>query len=301
MKKMFLGLMVLFLIFFIGCGSDDSSGPNLYDEQIAYIFLMQDYNTTSEIYEIDGLWGMIPDMNTLIEGDNYKIFNYEFNEFRKYYEFVSGLSIDSSDWTSTEYNNVNSAFKNSSTISIEINTNIGKLAGEVDKITSVAENVLVNGSSPASLTLNKNSDMTVTWDYSFSPPEYVYLYIYYDWWNDDGSANYENITLVETILNGSTESYTVSGDLLNEDGYVTIRITPINGSIVLSGEEIVSRTPNLTGDGSGYFFTMGDTYHINDITVGNYPITSLVDSHNLDEVNAKNSFIEMIINNLNYR
>ncbi|TYB30463.1 MAG: hypothetical protein FXF47_09065 [Candidatus Mcinerneyibacterium aminivorans] len=296
MKKIFMGVVFLFLLFFIGCGSDSTNGPSLDDGQVAYIGIMQNYNSTTELYEFNDFRGVIPDFNRLLTGQSYKVFSYEFTGFRRVGEMVWGIGFGEYDWTSTQMNNVKTAFSDNTSVPVEVTTNIGKISGEVNKVESILENVQFNGSDPSTASLNKNEDLTVSWEYSSASPENIFIYIYYNEWDDGGSVNSQDIMLVEKIIEGSNTSYTIPGSLLTEDGHLKGSITPLNGPYLASGSTTTTRTPNMTGSGIGYLCTFGRNYSFTNVTVGTYPIapTSLNAVMIEKEMNQKAIFENLV-------
>ncbi len=269
MKKVFVVLAIIILLLEVACSSDNSSGPELEQEQVVYVLLEEGYNSSESIFNVDYFEGYIPDLNKKIVGESYKIFSYEFDNFERNFEYYTYVLFTISNWSNSQMDNVNNALHNSSTVPIEVVTNVGTLTGEVDKIMSVLQNVQYNGNDPATVEfLLKDNELNISWEYPSTPPEKLFLYIYYTEWMDGGNLNTENIKLVEKIIEGNNTSYLLEGDLLNKEGVITIEMIPINGAFVTSEDNNTLKEPNMTGDGIGYFYIFADDYRDNvDIAV----------------------------------
>src|SRR6056297_1216162 len=104
MKKIFIIFFLLPFIIFISCSKSDSTTTfNIEEEQVVYILIDEEYNSTEMTYEILLFEGYIPDLNKQIEGKSYKIFSYEFTTFYRYFNAQSYVEFNDCCW-STEQN-----------------------------------------------------------------------------------------------------------------------------------------------------------------------------------------------------
>ncbi len=299
MKKIFIIFFLLPFIIFISCSKSDSTTTfNIEEEQVVYILIDEEYNSTEMTYEILLFEGYIPDLNKQIEGKSYKIFSYEFTTFYRYFNAQSYVEFNDCCWSTEQNDNINDDFNSNEKIPVEVTTNIGSVSGEVNKVGTYITNVQYNDSDPAGIHLPKGSDVNISWEYSSNSPECVFIYIEYQVWLDEGSKNYNNIKLVEKIIEGDSVNYLLNGDLLTKDGRIRIEIIPVNGAFVASEDENIMKEFNMSGDGIGYLYIFGERYAHNK-AIGTYAMSLDETKINSISNDTKNKFIKIIENKEN--
>ncbi len=269
MKKIVLLLLIFSFILLSGCDSNNSSGPNLEDEQICYMLLYQNWNSTEGYYVFDTFRGYLSELNKPIKGQSYTVFSHEFNTFNTGIESLISQTFSSFDWTSNQMDNVKQSFLQNSTIPVSITTNIGNLSGEVEKVSTMLESVQINSEDYSTVSLNKNESAEITWNYLSGSPNKIIVLAWYYSWIEDGSEKTGVMYVAETVLEGTKTSYIINESLLMYDGLLRIGLIPVNGSYTLGeNTDVSSRVPNMDGTGAGYFYVMGQELFTQGITVG---------------------------------
>ncbi len=301
MKKSFF-IVVIIVFILLGCSSD-SSGPKLEEKQVAFISVTQGWDSNEQQHLFLGFQGLMPFMNHEIKGVSYTIYDSVFTTFSRNYQGLTGLTLSTWHWTIDEHNTIRSDFLSNTSVSIKVVTNIGTLEGEVTKINTLIQNTQLNNTDIQSVTLNKNEDVLISWEYSNTTPDNILILVDYETWLDNGSTNYTNKDVEIILLDGSSTTHTVSGNKLIYDGALNFNIIPING--VFSGvgnPESVERSPNMSGDGIGYFFIRGESSYNQNIYIGNFPQKTPNNKKNITSGSSKTynkKIFNSIVNQLN--